>query len=62
MFRLEIETSNDAFQHGNADEEIARILTVAADFIRNGGTGTATRILRDINGNKVGQFQYFPED
>lgn len=54
MFRLEIETSNDAFQ-GDPQVELARIITGVASRL---AMGDLSGTVRDVNGNTVGQFQY----
>ena len=52
MFTLSIETENEAFTNGDG-EEIARILKEVASQVENGKEfGT----LKDINGNKVGNW------
>jgi len=57
-FILEIDIKNDALTGGGTyqrNEEVARILTVAASKIEDGhGTG----YLLDINGNTVGTFAF----
>lgn len=50
--RLTIETDNAAFDDGNRDNEVARILREAADRIENGSQDDFG--LYDFNGNKVG--------
>ena len=66
-FTLEINCNNAAFRDPDADDdddespgvrdatraEIARILRNAADHVEAGSDG---RMLRDTNGNRVGQF------
>ena len=60
-FSLTIETDNEAFQEFNLGaREVARILREVADSItqKYGGTGSygaAPLILRDANGNTVGE-------
>ena len=57
MFKLEIDTSNDAFV-GSAETErgeIARILRDAADRME---AGRFTRSLYDMNGNRVGRLDW----
>jgi hypothetical protein len=49
--RITIDTGNAAFDDGNREYEVARILREAADRIENGAEDFT---LRDINGNKVG--------
>ena len=58
MFKLEIETTNAAFDPYPSDE-VAYILEIAAISVREGrGSGS----LLDYNGNKVGYFKFTPED
>lgn len=47
-----IQTENSAFQDGNRQFELARILRKLADDIEN---GNKVKSLMDINGNKVGE-------
>lgn len=49
--RITIDTGNAAFDDGNREAEVARILREAADRIE---AGAEDFTLRDINGNKVG--------
>lgn len=54
MFRIEFKTDNAAFDDGNRAQEIARILRDEIAFqVRHGALGG---IVRDINGNRVGQW------
>lgn len=53
MFTLKIDTENDAFQDGNLELEVVRILQEVVKKIEN-GKDYATLI--DVNGNKVGDF------
>jgi hypothetical protein len=57
-FRLEIETSNAAFEGGS--HEVERLLKQVALRLMQGETGVRT--VRDINGNSVGTFYYEPEE
>jgi len=51
MITIRIETENDAFQDGNAGEEISRILNIIAkDF---SVANYARSKYQDINGNNV---------
>jgi len=51
MFTLKIETDNDAFQNGDREFEIRRILDdIDLDYNNRG-------IIYDINGNKVGSWE-----
>jgi hypothetical protein len=45
---ITISTGNDAFQDGNMENEVSRILYDLAE------RSIATRAIMDINGNKVG--------
>lgn len=51
VLQISIETGNAAFDDGNRDAELARILRAAADKVENGQTDFN---LRDFNGNTVG--------
>jgi hypothetical protein len=51
-FNVKISTGNAAFED-NAGTELARILRELADKLDNGET---TGILRDYNGNRVGEY------
>jgi len=65
MFRIEIETTNAAFEDAPEDE-ITRILRDLADYIAQwslqSGRQVYQGVLRDINGNTVGTWQYTPEE
>jgi hypothetical protein len=50
---ITIKTDNAAFQDGNKDAEVARILRALADKIASGRIHLGE--LHDINGNKVGK-------
>ena len=58
MFRVEIDTSNDAFGH-EWYEEVGRLLRDIAKRICEGELDGA---LRDANGNCVGVFEMEPTD
>jgi hypothetical protein len=58
-FVAEIETDNAAFEDGNRNLEVARILRVLAEQIENGSDGVT---LRDINGNRVGFAEFDSKD
>ena len=58
MFKLEIETTNAAFDPYPSDE-VANILEIAALWVREGRDSGS---LFDYNGNKVGSFTFIPED
>jgi hypothetical protein len=51
MFKLEFETDNDAFQSGDNQEEVAKILATIAKEI---AAGKKYDNVRDVNGNKIG--------
>lgn len=53
---IKINTENEAFQDGNSNSELGRILHGLAECIENGMMLPNT--LRDINGNKVGTVDY----
>ena len=57
MITITINTDNDAFQGGNSnyEHETARILRALADRVEYACQGEYFPI-RDINGNKVGEF------
>ncbi len=59
MIRIEIETTNAAFE-GHPGMEVARILEDLARRFRDGeivGDGNVTHPLRDVNGNTVGRVE-----
>ncbi len=58
MFIFKIETDNDAFREDDT-AEIARLLREAADKLEEGQTA---RGVKDLNGNRVGQWEYTPSD
>jgi len=55
MLKVRIETKNDAFQNGNREYEVGRILTEIRDkvYLKNLSEG----IIHDYNGNKVGEWK-----
>ena len=55
IFHINIACDNAAFDDGECNHELARILRDVADQIEEGIIGKA-RDIRDINGNTVGQF------
>jgi hypothetical protein len=55
MFRLKIETDNEAFRQ-DPSLEIARILREVADQIY-GAVRVPKKKLRDVNGNTVGEYR-----
>lgn len=58
MFKLEIETTNAAFDPYPSDE-VARLLD---SVFRRVSAGEDSGSLLDYNGNKVGYFKFTPED
>lgn len=58
MFRLEIDTENDAFYPWTT--EVARLLRLAAEDIENNGSTDGS--FRDVNGNAVGVWSIDPID
>jgi len=57
MFRLDIAVENSAFEPVPGPE-VARILRAVADRVER---GEESGKLNDINGNKVGYFDYLPD-
>jgi hypothetical protein len=55
---ITIDTTNAAFQDGNRDQEIARMLRLIANSFDD--QGDSTNRLRDINGNHAGIIEWFP--
>jgi hypothetical protein len=58
MFRIEIDTGNAAFDDGNRDAEIARLLSYVVHRLERGGITVLP--LYDINGNRVGKAESVP--
>jgi hypothetical protein len=61
MFKVEIETVNDAFKESDTGSEVARILRELAMRVDEGGlSGMAdvAGILRDGNGARVGDWHF----
>lgn len=58
MFKLTISTSNAAFEE-DARAEIARILRDTASSLERQHSSFGQ--IRDVNGNRVGTFEYSPE-
>jgi hypothetical protein len=54
MFKLKIDTKNDAFVDGDLVPEVVRILQVAIQKLESGEDREAR--LFDINGNPVGEY------
>lgn len=61
--QLDIELGNAAFEDGNRDTEIARIIRALADQLESDGPQLPDSlvIVRDINGNRVGDFSEVDE-
>jgi hypothetical protein len=57
-FKVHFDCDNDAFQDGNRDLEIARILRVIANYVEN--MGQTEGVVRDLNGNKIGEYYFLP--
>ena len=57
-FSLTINTANDAFKGNYPEVELARILRDLADQIVDGATSGR---LRDVNGNRCGDWSFGPE-
>lgn len=57
MFSLSFETDNAAFDDGNAENEIARILRGIAETVHRTDGG----LIHDVNGNQIGTWDYEPE-
>jgi hypothetical protein len=55
MVRVTINTDNAAFDDGNREDEIARILEVLARRFRNRETSRRGRV-QDVNGNSCGEY------
>lgn len=61
MFKLSIETSNDAFVD-YPGQEIATILAkAAADLMNHSCETNVVGFVRDSNGNKVGSWNYMTD-
>lgn len=56
MFTLNIDTDNAAFQDGDGNAEIARILRDLAERFDISGRTTDNGTVRDTNGNTVGAY------
>ena len=57
MFTLKFDTDNDAFQNGDREFEIRRILHEVAEKIQYTISYDEEGIIHDINGNKVGSWE-----
>ncbi len=57
--KIDIDTSNAAFDDDNGGAEAARILRDLADRLEGSGVlaRSDTKILRDVNGNTVGTYK-----
>lgn len=51
MVKIEFSTDNSAFEDGNKEQEISRILKDIEKKVEN---GYENGIIMDINGNKIG--------
>ena len=60
MFALKIKTENAAFENDHQGEglELARILRRLADKVENIGGSDDHGVLMDVNGNRVGEWEY----
>ena len=56
MFKMRFDTENAAFDDGNRDHEVARILRNIADKIESGQATGLNQNVFDENGNIVGTF------
>jgi hypothetical protein len=61
VFTVQIRTDNDAFQDGNEQAELARILRGIAARLEAGEDVYYFQTIFDINGNDVGRFALKPE-
>lgn len=57
MLQIRFDTENAAFDDGNRECEVARILRELADKIENGGATGMFQNVFDANGNVVGTFK-----
>lgn len=59
-FKVVIDVENAAFEDENMGTELARILREVADTVdgTSGETESIWGTLRDVNGNKVGQYRF----
>lgn len=53
MFELSFKAGNAAFEDGNKEYEVSRILKEIAEKVVNGSTGGK---IKDINGNTIGEW------
>jgi hypothetical protein len=62
MFKLSFNTENDAFQDGNKEEEIKRILQKVIKQVEEiPTTQSYDNYIYDINSNKIGQWELIEE-
>lgn len=59
MFKLEIDTDGAAFDY---DNELARIVRGVARTLEEMPARRTGGVLRDINGNACGQWEFIPSD
>lgn len=55
-FTLKFDTLNSAFDYGNKEAEMARILRKIADLIEADGCPKLPTNIRDVNGNVIGNY------
>lgn len=58
MFLLRVDTENDAFNH---EDELARVLRGVARSVEAMPDRRAGGVVRDINGNACGSWDYIPD-
>jgi hypothetical protein len=58
MIAIKFETHTDAFNEGVLENEVRRILNDIADQIEAGDSG---KQITDVNGNRIGQWEFAPE-
>ena len=58
MFKLEIDTGNEAF---NYDCELARIIRGVSRTLAEMPDCNADGVVRDMNGNTVGRWEFVPD-
>lgn len=56
VFTVKFDTDNAAFDDGNREAEIIRILRSIADRVERDGCSGFFETIRDVNGNEVGRF------
>lgn len=57
MFSLQVATGSAAFE-GRPELELARILRDVASTLERHGVCPYTVVIRDLNGNRVGEYGY----